>query len=55
MKARAEKVCRGLDITREKELLFDVFVASGYPEEMTWKSLESKKGRRVSQIERMRE
>ena len=51
MKARAKKVCRGLGITTEKDHLLDVFVANGYPEEMTGKALVSKKWKRGGQTE----
>ena len=51
LKARAEKVCRGSDITREKEHLLDVFVSNGYPEEMTRKALVSREQKRGSQTE----
>ena len=56
LRARAENVCRGSDITREKEHLLDVFVANGYPEEITRKALvskERKKGGQTKENERM--
>ena len=45
-KTRAERVCKGLNITKEK---CNVFVANGYPEEMTRKSLNNQKAKAVSQ------
>ena len=49
--ARAETVCTGTNATREKEHLCDVFVANGYPEEMTRKSLHRHKSKRPTQTE----
>ena len=41
LKTRAERVCKGANVAREKEHLCKVFVANGYPEEMTRKSLNN--------------
>ena len=51
LRPRAKKVCRGSDITWEKEHLLDVFVANGYPEDMTQKALVSKERKRGGQTE----
>ena len=51
LRTRAETVCTGTNATREKEHLCDVFVANGYPEEMTRKSLHRHKSRRPTQTE----
>ena len=49
---RAETLCKGSNVTKEKEHLHDVFVANGYPEEMVKKSLH--KSTRPHQMEQDR-
>ena len=55
LKTRAERVCKGVNVTKEKEHLCNVFVANGYPEEMTRKSLNKRKAKEVSQREEVEE
>ena len=41
LRTRAERVCKGANVAEEKEHLCKVFIANGYPEEMTRKSLNN--------------
>ena len=52
LRTRAERVCKGENVIEEKEHLYNVFVANGYSEEMTRKSLiNNPKAKAVSQTE----
>ena len=52
LRTRAERACKGENVIKEKEHLYNVFVANGHPEEMTRKSLiNNPKAKEVSQTE----
>ena len=49
---RAERLHRGDNVTKEKQHLCNVFVANGYPKEMTEKFFHKSKAKAVSQTEK---
>ena len=52
LRTRAERLCQEDNVTKEKKHLCNLFVASGYPEEMTRKFFNKSKAKAVSHAEK---
>ena len=51
LRKRAERLCQGDNVTKEKQHLSSVIIANGYPEEMIRKFFNESKSREVSHTE----
>ena len=51
LRTRAERLCKGDNVTEEKQHLNNVFVANGYPEKMIRKFFNKSKAKAVSRAE----
>ena len=51
LRTRAERLCQGDNVTKQKQHLSNAFVANGYPEEMTRKFFNKLKANAVSHTE----
>ena len=51
LRTRAERLCKGENVTKEKQHLRNMFVANGYAEEMTRKFFNKSNAKAVSHAE----